>query len=135
MPLNSTHPGLKYEAFLFAPLGDDCNGTPLALASILGRMSLDPWDEAESLAALPADAAAEKLASLIGAMPNQPLAHAESATLVAGLMKLLPAQSKPSRPEADPIADAGAKKGRRPVTYLIWFAILCVLLLGIAFAP
>ena len=64
MPLNAKHPGLKYEAFLFAPLGDDCNGTPLALASILGRMSLDPWDEAESLAALPPDAAAERLASL-----------------------------------------------------------------------
>jgi hypothetical protein len=129
-----SHPGLKYEAFLFAPLGDDCNGTPLALASILGRMSLDPWNEAASLAALPADVAAGKLASLIEAMPNQPLEHPEYATLAARLIKLLPTQPKPARPEPDPMADAGAKKGRRPVIYLIWFAIFCVLLVGATFA-
>lgn len=134
MRLNSSHPGLKYEAFLFAPLGDDRNGTPLVLASILGRMSLDPWEEAESLAALPADVAEERLASLIEAIPDQPLARAESATLVARLIKLLPAGTKPTRAEPDSTAGAGAGKRRSPLIYAIWFAILCVLL-GAAFAP
>ena len=127
------HPGLEYEAFLFAPLGDDCNGTPLALASILGRMSLDPWSEAASLAALPADVAARKLATLIDATPNQPLQRMESATLAARLITLLPARPKQATPEPRQVTDAGTKKGRWPVIYLIWFAVFCILLLGITF--
>jgi hypothetical protein len=132
--VSMARPGLEYEAFLFAPLGDDRNGTPLALASILGRMSLDPWSEAAALAALPADVAARKLALLIEAMPDQPLEHRESATLAARLINLLPTQPKTAPPEPDLIADAGMKKGRRPVTYLIWFAIFCILLVGAIFA-
>jgi len=127
-------PGLEYEAFLFAPLGDDSKGTPLAVASILGRMSLDPWNEAASLAALPADVAARRLASFIEAMPNQQLEHPEVATLAARLIKLLPTHPKPAPPEPGPIADASTREGRRPVVYLIWLAIVCILLVGAAFA-
>jgi hypothetical protein len=126
--------GLEYQAFLFAPLGDDGNGTPLAIASILGRMSLDPWHEAAALAALPADVAAKKLASFIDAMPDRSLKHPGSAELAARLVKLLPAPPSSAVPELDPIAGTGAKKTRGPITYVIWFAIFCVLLLGASFA-
>ena len=91
-----SHPALKYTAFLFEPLGDDRNGVPLALASILGRMSLDPWSEAASLAAMPAAVAAQKLASLIQAMPNHSVPRQESNTLVERLIRLLPARSVPT---------------------------------------
>ena len=126
--------GLEYQAFLFAPLGDDGNGTPLAIASILGRMSLDPWHEAAALAALPADVAAKKLASFIDAMPDWSLKHPGSAELAARLVKLLPAPPTSAVPERDPIAGTGEKKTRGPITYVIWFAIFCVLLLGASFA-
>jgi hypothetical protein len=126
--------GLEYQEFLFAPLGDDRNGTPLAVASIMGRMSLDPWNEAASLAALPADAAVRRLALLIEAMPNRPLQHQESATLAAGLIKLLPARPTPAARGRAPLAGAGATKSRRPLTYLIWFALFCIFLLGATFA-
>lgn len=129
-----THFGLEYQAFLFAPLGDDGNGTPLAIASILGRMSLDPWHEAAALAALPADVAAKKLASFIDAMPDWSVKHPGSAELAARLVKLLPAPPNSAVPERDPIAGTGAKKTRGPITYVIWFAIFCVLLLGASFA-
>lgn len=132
--VSMARPGREYEAFLFAPLGDDSNGTPLAVASILGRMSLDPWSEAACLAALPADVAARKLASFIEAMPNQRMEHPESATLAARLIKLLPTHPKPAPPEPGSAADASTKKRRRPVIYLIWFAVFCILLLGAAFA-
>src|SRR5256885_3249852 len=90
-----SHPGLQYTAFLFEPLGDDRNGVPLALASILGRMSLDPWSEAASLAAMPAAVAAQKLASLLEAMPSHALLRPESNTLAERLIRLLPTRSNP----------------------------------------
>ena len=129
-PGESAHPGREYEAFLFAPLGDDRNGTPLAIASILGRMSLDPWSEAASLAALPVDAAERKLASLIDAMPNQPPGHPESATLAAHLIKLLPTRSKPALPDPGPgpTIPPGARNNHRRLIYLIGLVIACFLL-------
>src|SRR4051812_29590671 len=90
-----SNPGLQYTAFLFEPLGEDRNGVPLALASILGRMSLDPWSEAASLAAMPANVAAQRLASLIEAMPNHALQRPESKTLAERLVKLLPTRPNP----------------------------------------
>jgi len=127
------HFGLEYDAFLFASLGDDRNGVTLAIASLLGRMNLDPWDEAASLAALPADVAAQRLASLIEAMPDQPLKHPESATLAARLIALLPAQPKSAASGRDPLAATGPKISRGPVIYVLWFAIFCLLLLGASF--
>jgi len=83
---------------------------------------------------LPADVAARRLASFIEAMPNQQLEHPEVATLAARLIKLLPTHPKPAPPEPGPIADASTREGRRPVVYLIWLAIVCILLVGAAFA-
>lgn len=120
--------GLQYEAFLFEPLGDDRNGAPLALASILGRMSLDPWQEAAALAALPTQVAAGRLASLIEAMPNRALTHSAN-SLAERLIKLLPVAPKAALPESDSAADVDARKGRRLIRYLSWFALACVLLL------
>jgi hypothetical protein len=129
------HFGLEYHAFLFAPLGDDRNGTPLAIASILGRMSLDPWHEAAALAALPADVAATKLASFIDAMPDWSLKHPGTAELAARLVKLLPAPpTNPAVQARDLIAATGAKRSRGLVVYAIWFAIFCILLLGASLA-
>jgi hypothetical protein len=128
------HFGLEYQAFLFAPLGDDGNGTPLAIASILGRMSLDPWHEAAALAALPADVAAKKLASFIDAMPDRSLTHPGSAELAARLVKLLPAAPSPAVQAPALIAVTGAKRSRGLVVYAIWFAIFCALLLGATLA-
>lgn len=125
-----SHPALKYTAFLFEPLGDDRNGVPLALASILGRMSLDPWSEAASLAAMPAAAAAQKLASLIQAMPNNSLPHQESNTLVERLIRLLPAQSVPTATATAPPAEVTVTERRPLVTYLVWIVLIGILLVG-----
>ena len=128
------HFGLEYHAFLFAPLGDDRNGTPLAIASVLGRMSLDPWHEAAALAALPADVAATKLASFIDAIPDWSLKHPGTAELAARLIKLLPAPPSPAVQARDLIAATGAKRSRGLVVYALWFAIFCILLLGASLA-
>ena len=127
------HSGLEYTAFLFEPLGDDRNGVPLALASILGRMSLDPWSEAASLAAMPADAAALKLASFIEAMPNHALPRGESNTLAERLIRLLPQRADPTDPAREPLVDVPATPRRQPVTYLVWLLIVCLVLVAARF--
>ena len=128
-----SHPGVEYTAFLFEPLGDDHNGVPLALASILGRMSLDPWSEAASLAAMPTDAAARKLALFIEAMPNQALPRVESNTLAERLIRLLPKRPDLAAPAPAPLADAHATKRRPLFTYLVWLVLFCVLLIAAGF--
>ena len=133
MRASFSHPGLEYTAFLFEPLGDDRNGVPLALASILGRMSLDPWSEAASLAAMPTHVAAHKLASIIEAMPNQVVPRVESSTLAERLIRLLPKRPGPAAPATQPLADARAIERRPLFRYLVWLALFCVLLIAARF--
>ena len=133
MRASFSHPGLEYTAFLFEPLGDDRNGVPLALASILGRMSLDPWSEAASLAAMPTHVAAHKLASIIEAMPNQVVPRVESSTLAERLIRLLPKRPVPAVPATQPLADARATERRPLFRYLVWLALFCVLLIAARF--
>ena len=133
MRTSFSHPGLEYAAFLFEPLGDDRNGVPLALASILGRMSLDPWSEAASLAAMPTDVAAHKLASIIEAMPHQVVPRVESSTLAERLIRLLPKRPGPAAPATQPLADARATERRPLYRYLVWLALFCVLLIAARF--
>jgi hypothetical protein len=123
-----SHPGLPYTAFLFEPLGDDCNGVPLALASILGRMSLDPWSEAASLAAMPTAIATRKLASLIDAMPNHGSMRLESNTLAERLIRLIPAEARPTDAAVQP--DRPARKRLPLLTQLSWIFLFCVVLVG-----
>ena len=133
-----SHPGHPYTAFLFEPLGDDGNGVPLALASILGRMGLDPWSEAASLAAMPTDVASRKLASLIDAMPNHGSARFESNTLAEQLIRLMPKQTKPTDAATKSLADNHAaahlnhptSKGLPLLTHLGWILLLCIVLVG-----
>ena len=131
-----SHPALQYTAFLFEPLGDDRNGVPLALASILGRMNLDPWSEAASLAAMPAAVAAQKLAALIEAMPNHSWMRPESNTLAERLIRLLPAPPPPSIATAaatESLADVEATKRRPLLTFLVWIVLIGFLLVGAIF--
>lgn len=130
MRASFSHSGLEYTAFLFEPLGDDRNGVPLALASILGRMSLDPWSEAASLAAMPTDAAARKLASFIEAMPNPALSRGESNTLAERLIRLLPKRPDPAPPATELSADAQAAQRYPLFTCLGWIILFCVLLIA-----
>lgn len=79
-----------FDRFLFEPIGRDQNGMPLSVASTLARMGLDAWQEAATLAALPADSAVEKLTALFGASSDQSLMEPNRVTLVTRLIALLP---------------------------------------------
>jgi hypothetical protein len=88
--------GLEYDNFLFAPIAEDRNGMSLSVVSLLGRMDLDPWQEAASLAALPVEAATQRLTSLLGLLPDPPAQQPDPRSTAARLVELLPHRPDPN---------------------------------------
>jgi hypothetical protein len=80
----------QFDGFLFALIGEQGNGTPLSVLSALARMDMDPWGEAAELARLPALAAAERLATLIAAIPDTGRTFPDSGAIADRLVELLP---------------------------------------------
>ncbi len=75
----------EFDTFLFAPIGEERNGTALSVLSALARLDVDPWHEAECLRRLSAHAATARLTSLLSSLPNTrplPLAPATIARLI-----------------------------------------------------
>jgi len=82
--------GAEFDKFLYAPIREDRNGTPLSVLSALARLDVDPWKEALSLAGMPRDAAAVRLTALIAALPDEPTPEISATSTAAGLVALLP---------------------------------------------
>jgi hypothetical protein len=83
----------EFDRFLFSPLGEDRNGLPLSVVSLLARMNLDPWQEAGALADLPAEAAARRLTFSLDTLQDPILRQTISETMVLRLLALLPGRS------------------------------------------
>lgn len=82
------HSGL--EAFLFAPLWQEENGSVLSVLSALARLGTDPWGEAAILASKPKKDAAEALAAILARLPKASLEHAGCVKVAERAVKLLP---------------------------------------------
>ena len=80
----------EFDKFLTATVGRDRHGGLLSVLSALARLDVDPWQETETLAKMPADRATLHLAELLGALPEAPTIGAPVATLAAELICLLP---------------------------------------------
>src|SRR5271170_479262 len=94
-PASSSRVGSEFDAFLFAPIGEDRNGLPLSIVSLLGRMDLDPWQEAAHLAGLPAEAASQKLATLLAALSDPSLKQVDAGKAATRLIAQLPGRPAP----------------------------------------
>jgi hypothetical protein len=88
------NPGL--DRFLYAPIGDEVNGTVLTVLSALARRNVDPWEAATDLDRLPRSLAIDQLAGVIAALPNRPLPLAEPTATAERLVALLPQHREPS---------------------------------------
>lgn len=88
--------GPEFDAFLFASICEDRNGLTLRVVSLFGRLNLDPWQEASTLAALPAEAAVQKLASLLAALPAPLLDPPHLTRVATHLVALLPHRAPPT---------------------------------------
>jgi hypothetical protein len=114
-------------AFLFADVGTELNGSALTILSVLARLGLDPWAEAARWAKMPKAAAIDCLAQVIGKMPLSPQALAETFATASSLVKLLPAQTQR-------VGHGGSSSGGRALTPGEWvpMALLCLsLILGV----
>jgi hypothetical protein len=131
----SIHPlGDELNDFLFALVGDDSNGMPLSVVSMLARMDLDPWVEAAYLADLPPETAARKLAAWLDALSDPALKLASPDTRAVRLIALLPRRVTPN---SSPLPDrTGAVAAAHPQALIkvILLAIFLILLLGFQLA-
>jgi hypothetical protein len=120
--------GSEFDDFLFAPIGEDRNGTLLSVLSALARLDVDPWLEAAKLARLPGETATQRLASLIAALPDGPSAHADPRTIAARLIALLPGRAGSNIPPRETLLGVGAITNTGAVIYVtfIFMAFLLV---------
>ena len=125
-----------FDAFLFASVGDDANGMPLTVVTLLARLGVDPWQEATDLAHLSIEAARERLGARLEAASRAPATEAETATVVKRLVALLhrvPAR-KSSAPQVPlqkneaPVA-AGLMKRSKGIPVAIYWALGLILVL------
>jgi hypothetical protein len=78
-----------FDAFLYSSVGDDSNGFPLTLLTVLARLGVDPWEEAAELAALPTEPAMQRLAARLESRANAPASADDTVNLASRLIKLL----------------------------------------------
>jgi hypothetical protein len=80
----------EFDEFLFASIDEDRSETPLSVLSALARLDIDPWDEAAALSQMPRPCAAQRLGSLIDALPDKS-AGLDVGAISGRLIALLPA--------------------------------------------
>ena len=79
-------------AFLFAEVGTELNGSPLTILSVLARLGQDPWAEAAKWTKLPKSTTIDRLAQSIAQMPLPSQAIDEARSTASRLVLLLPSQ-------------------------------------------
>ena len=80
------------DAFLFAEVGAELNGSQLTILSVLARLGQDPWTEAARWSRMPKPAIIDCLAHNISQMPLCPEALVDARTTAARLILLLPSR-------------------------------------------
>ena len=124
-----THPskkltlGSEFDAFLFAPIGEEKNGMLLSVLSALARLDIDPWREAAELARMPKTAANRRVTSLIAELEFASTAPVEPETVALRLIELLPHGIHSSSAPSEPPPVAGAMLSRP--------ALVCIVLLNV----
>lgn len=82
--------------FLFADIGLEPNGMTLKVVSLFARRGCDPWREAGHLAELPKEAAEQRFADTIAAMPTGVWQGADARLIADRLLPLLPPRARNS---------------------------------------
>lgn len=115
------------DAFPYADVGAELNGSALTVLSMIARLGRDPWAEVAEWAALPRAGMVECLARSIGQMPLVPSALARAGDTAERLVQLLPAAMPGGRQDGGAKAEAPLASEWVPVT-----VIYCAMVLGMA---
>ena len=125
--------GSQFDDFLFAAIGDDLNGMPLSVVSVLARADLDPWQEAAILAALPEELATQRLTAVLAGLPERTLQRTSPAGTAVRLIALLPSRTNANtRLTAQKLGATSAVDRRTPLNPIL-ITIYLILSLGIQF--
>ena len=119
--------GPEFDEFLFAPVAESRNGMLLSVVSALARLDLDPWQEAANLAGLPKDAATQRLASMIAALPDEPSASREPVKIAARLIALLPRNIRTTAPQSSAKPGAKGLANPRTVAFAAFLALTVII--------
>ncbi len=131
--MQATHPNVfalknsGLEAFLYADVGAEPNGSALTVLSMIARLGRDPRAEAARWATLPGAGAIDNLAQSIAQMPLVQSGLAETRTTAARLVQLLPATTPGASHGHTAKAEASALQRWLPMTLLY-----CAISLGMA---
>jgi hypothetical protein len=115
-------------AFLFAEVGQELNGSPLTILSVLARLGKDPWAEAAKWVGMPKSATIDRLTQSISQMPLCPEALTDARATASRLILLLPSQTSAPRENERP-----ATAGKASVPRWVLVAI-CLAAIGLGFA-
>lgn len=122
-----------FDAFLYADVGAEANGSTLTILSILARLGRDPWAEAARWAALPKAAVIDSLTQCIAEMPLAPSALAGARDSAARLVQLLPSNTK-SLWQGSAAKSATATPKSVPIT-ILYFALAAGMALNVLLIP
>lgn len=122
----------EFDSFLFATVGEELDGVPLSVLSVLSRLGLDPRDEAARLSHLTKEAAADQLARMIARLSDRRWTLSEARGIAGGLIERLPTSSTAAKLHrletgAGPIPGFRAS---RPVYAVLLIALLAGLIAG-----
>ena len=122
LPAVFSLPRSEFNAFLFAPIGEESNGMAVSVVSALARLDVDPWQEAARLSGLSKDLAVAAVGQVIGRLPGGRWKQSDIGGMAARLVDLLPRRGTGARSgRAKP---AGGEKGR--LATVIWLMCLTI---------
>jgi hypothetical protein len=122
----------EFDAFLFSSIGEDRNGMPLSVVSLLARRDLDPWLEADKLASLAPEVATRQLTRMIQTISYQPLTLPNPEAIAIRLIALLPHRppAQVQRPTKAGYVVTSARLNPKAVAAIIILAIYLIFTLG-----
>lgn len=121
-----------FDAFLFAPVGEDARGMPLSVLSALSRLDIDPWADADRLSRLPKASAIIALGQSIALLPPGAWQSSDATAIATRLVELLPKQGAAAK--ATPALaklPADWKRWTTLVLALLSAALVIYLLIGV----
>lgn len=79
-----------FNDFLYSPVCDDPDQTPVSVLSALARNDIDPWEEAAQLAQMPKSSAIARLTTMISAASSDVKVQSRAKLTATRLVELLP---------------------------------------------
>ena len=119
----------KFDPFLFASVGEEIDGVPLSVLSVLTRLDLDPREEAARLSHLTKEAAADQLATMISRLSDRRWTLSEAHRIAVRLIERLPMSNTAGKP--DRIEPGVGLTPGKVSPFLIYLALLIALLVGL----